>query len=114
MTRRQAKVTASVLQIGNLSLDRINFELSTAKGSFRLAGGTAASTIIPAAFLQCLLIALALGTLLALFYRLNKRCSRSFAVTLALLPSVVCVVILMVNGNLEISCSIPETETETL
>ncbi len=38
MTRRQAEVTASVLQVGNLSLDRISFELSTAKGSFRLAG----------------------------------------------------------------------------
>ena len=38
MTRRQAEITSSVLQIGNLSLNRISFELSTAKGSFRLAG----------------------------------------------------------------------------
>lgn len=37
MTRRQAEVTSSVLQIGDLSLDRLSFELSTAKGSFRLA-----------------------------------------------------------------------------
>lgn len=38
MTRRQAEVTSSILQIGNVSLDRISFELSTVKGSFRLAG----------------------------------------------------------------------------
>lgn len=38
MTRRQAEITSSVLQIGNLSLNRISFELFTAKGSFRLAG----------------------------------------------------------------------------
>lgn len=37
MTRRQAAVTASVLQLGNLSLNRLSFELSTSKGSFRLA-----------------------------------------------------------------------------
>ncbi len=37
MTRRQAEVTSSVLQLGNLTLDRVSFELSTAKGSFRLA-----------------------------------------------------------------------------
>ncbi len=37
MTRRQAEMTASVLQIGDLSLDRLSFELSTAKGSFHLA-----------------------------------------------------------------------------
>ncbi len=38
ITRRQAEVTSSVLQLGNLTLDRVSFELSTAKGSFRLAG----------------------------------------------------------------------------
>ncbi|MBR2406237.1 MAG: response regulator transcription factor [Clostridia bacterium] len=38
MTRRQAEITPSVLQVGNLSLNRTTFELSTAAGSFRLAG----------------------------------------------------------------------------
>lgn len=65
-----------------------------------VAGSSATATITPTAFFQCLLTALVLGTVLALFYRINNRCSRSFVITLALLPSVVCVVILMVNGNL--------------
>lgn len=37
MTRRQAEVTDSVLKFGNLSLDRASYEMSTEKGSFRLA-----------------------------------------------------------------------------
>lgn len=56
--------------------------------------------ITPTAFLLCLGTALVLGAVLALLYRLTNRTTRSFAVTLALLPSVVCVVILLVNGNL--------------
>lgn len=37
MTRRQAEMTGSVLVFGNTSLNRATFELSTEKGSFRLA-----------------------------------------------------------------------------
>lgn len=65
-----------------------------------VADGTTTATITPTAFFQCLGTALVLGAVLALLYRLNNRCSQSFAVTLALLPAVVCVVILLVNGNL--------------
>lgn len=61
---------------------------------------TATAAITPAVFFQCLGTALVLGAVLALLYRLNNRCSPSFTVTLALLPAVVCVVILLVNGNL--------------
>ncbi len=43
--------------------------------------------------------ALVLGAVQALVYRLNNRCTKSFAVTLATLPAVVSVVILMVNGS---------------
>ena len=43
-------------------------------------------------------MSLAIGMFLALIYD-RKLCSRSFLVTLALLPAVVCVVIMMVNGN---------------
>ena len=50
-------------------------------------------------FLLCVGCALAIGLLLALCYLYRARCSRSFVVTLALLPAVVCVVIMMVNGN---------------
>ena len=50
-------------------------------------------------FLLCLGAALILGLLLALAFMYRSRCSKSFAVTLALLPAVVCIVIMMVNGN---------------
>ena len=49
-------------------------------------------------FLLCLGTALVLGALLALS-DLRRGSSRSFLVTLAILPAVVCVVIMMVNGN---------------
>ena len=50
-------------------------------------------------FLKCLGTALVLGLALTLCYMLKNRYTKSFAVTLALLPAVVCVVIMMVNGN---------------
>lgn len=50
-------------------------------------------------FLKCLGTALALGLALTLCYMRSNRYTKSFAVTLALLPAVVCVVIMMVNGN---------------
>lgn len=37
MTRRQAELTSSVLKFANLSLDRASYEMSTEKGTFRLA-----------------------------------------------------------------------------
>lgn len=55
--------------------------------------------ITPAEFLACVGVSLLIGLLLALFYQYHARYTRSFVVTLALLPAVVCVVILMVNGN---------------
>ena len=50
--------------------------------------------------LICLFGALALGLLTGLFYSRRGACSRSLAVTLALLPPVSAAVILVVNGNL--------------
>lgn len=50
-------------------------------------------------FLLCLGVSLVLGLVMALSYMYRTRYSRSFVVTLALLPSVVCVVIMLVNGN---------------
>lgn len=50
-------------------------------------------------FLLCVGMALLLGVILALTYMFRNRYTKSFVVTLALLPAVVCVVIMMVNGN---------------
>lgn len=50
-------------------------------------------------FLGCLLVSLLIGLFFAWVYNRKNSSSQSFAVTLALLPAIVCVVIMMVNGN---------------
>lgn len=50
-------------------------------------------------FLLCLAVSLLVGLLLAGVYTYRNRYTKSFLVTLAMLPAVVCVVIMMVNGN---------------
>ncbi|MBQ9861133.1 MAG: DUF4956 domain-containing protein [Clostridia bacterium] len=50
-------------------------------------------------FLLCILVSLVIGLLMAFGYMYKTRYTKSFVVTLALLPAVVCVVIMMVNGN---------------
>ena len=52
------------------------------------------------AFLICTGVSLVLGIALALVAQFRARSSQSFAVTLALLPMVVQVVIMLVNGNI--------------
>ncbi len=50
-------------------------------------------------FLLCIGCSLLIGLILAFGYMYRTRYTKSFIVTLALLPAVVCVVIMMVNGN---------------
>lgn len=50
-------------------------------------------------FLLCMGVSLILGIISAFAYMYRSRYSKSFAVTLALLPAAVCVVIMLVNGN---------------
>lgn len=50
-------------------------------------------------FLLCVGCALVIGLILAGCYMYRTRYTRGFVATLALLPAVVCVVIMMVNGN---------------
>ena len=68
--------------------------LETLFGSVLTAGITAAS------FTVCLIAALALGALVAAVYMYKNTCTQSMAVTLTLLPAMVQVIILLVNGNL--------------
>lgn len=51
-------------------------------------------------FLLCICVSLIVGLILAGAYMYRSRYTKSFVVTLALLPTVVCVVIMMVNGNI--------------
>ncbi len=62
--------------------------------------GELAQTITVGDFLLCLGVSLVLGFLIAAVYTWKNRHSQSFLITLALLPAVVCVVIMMVNGNI--------------
>ena len=50
-------------------------------------------------FLLCLGGSLVLGLVMAFAYMYRTRYTKSFVITLALLPAVVCVVIMLVNGN---------------
>ena len=67
------------------------------KGLFDSAS---AYTISIEDFLLCVGTALIIGLLLSLCFRFRSRCTKSFAATLAMLPAIVCVVIMMVNGNI--------------
>lgn len=67
---------------------------------FRGLFDTSMTTVIPPSdFLLCLGSALIIGLILAGFYMYRTRYTKSFVATLALLPAVVCIVIMMINGN---------------
>ena len=62
---------------------------------------SAGVTVIPVGqFLLCVGVALLIGLILAAAYMVRSHHTRSFVTTLAILPAVVCVVIMMVNGNI--------------
>ena len=60
---------------------------------------TTTAVITVTDFMLCLGVALVIGLVMALAYMYRTRYTKSFVVTLALLPAVVCVVIMLVNGN---------------
>lgn len=62
--------------------------------------GGAAQDIQPPQFLLCLFVSLAIGVFLALVYTYQAHYTQSFVITLALIPSIVCLVILLVNGSI--------------
>jgi hypothetical protein len=59
----------------------------------------AATAIDISDFMICIISSLVIGFVIAAMYMYKSTYSKSFIVTLATLPSVVCVVIMMVNGN---------------
>lgn len=63
------------------------------------ANSSAATTIDLMPLLASVAASLALGFVLALVYCFRSRHTKSFVMTLAILPAIVCVVITMVNGN---------------
>lgn len=59
-----------------------------------------ATTISVADFMICITAALVLGLITSLAYSYKSASSKSFVMTLAILPALVTVVIMMVNGNI--------------
>lgn len=60
---------------------------------------TASSSIKAPQFLLCIAVSIMIGIFLAFVHGYKNTSSRNFLITLALLPSIVCVIIMMVNGN---------------
>jgi uncharacterized membrane protein len=60
-------------------------------------GSTTSITVLQ--FLLCIAVSLIIGVFFAFLYSSKSRSSQNFVITLALLPAIVCVVIMMVNGN---------------
>ena len=56
--------------------------------------------ITPLVFIILVLVSLVLGGIMALIHTYRNDYTNSFIMTLAILPAVICVVILMVNGNI--------------
>lgn len=51
-------------------------------------------------FFICIIAALVAGLIIALSYKIKNKSTQNFVTTLALMPAMVCVIILMVNGNI--------------
>lgn len=64
------------------------------------ASESAASTMASTGFMWCTLASLVLGLACTLIYMFKHKYSKNFVVTLALLPIMVQIVILLVNGNI--------------
>ena len=59
-----------------------------------------AGVIAVSDFMICMISSLVIGFILAAMYMYKSTYSKSFIFTLAMLPAIVCVVIMMVNGNI--------------
>lgn len=70
---------------------------------------TGASLDVSTSSLICLAAALVLGAVIACVYMYRNVYSKSFVVTLALLPAIVQTVILLVNGNLGVGVAVMGT-----
>jgi len=64
------------------------------------SGAVGAASLSVGSFLLCIASALVLGLVLTLVYRTYARPTKSFAVTLATVPAIVSVIIMMVSGSL--------------
>lgn len=73
------------------------------KGLFDTTG---TSFLAVPAFLLCIVVSLFIGLFFSFMQSRSGHTSQSFLVTLALLPATVCVVIMMVNGNIGVGVAV--------
>ena len=71
--------------------------------------GTASAVISTQNVLICMGVALALGLVISFTHRITSRASSNFLISLSILPLLVQVVILLVNGNLGTSLAVAGT-----
>lgn len=57
-------------------------------------------------FILCIVVSLMIGAFITWVYTYKSRYTASFAITLAMLPAVVCIVIMMVNGNVGVGVAV--------
>lgn len=57
-------------------------------------------------FLLCVFVSLVIGAFITKVYTFKNTYTKSFASTLALIPAIVCVVIMMVNGNVGVGVAV--------
>ena len=62
--------------------------------------------ITSSTFFVCVMASLFLGAVIALSYMFRSQYSKSFVVTLALLPAIVQMIIMMVNGNIGVGVAV--------
>ncbi len=62
--------------------------------------GTTTLEVEVITFAVCIIVALGVGLFNAFIYTLSGDSSKSFVTTLAIIPAVICMIILMVNGNI--------------
>jgi hypothetical protein len=75
------------------------FESILGAAASTVSDGSTATSVSGLALVACILASLLLGIVIAAAYMYRNRHTKSFVTTLAILPAVVCVVIMMVNGN---------------
>lgn len=67
------------------------------------------TTITPKSFMLCIISALILGSFISLAYMYKNHYTQSFVITLALLPAIVQLIILLVNGSIGTGVAIAGT-----
>lgn len=64
--------------------------------------------VTPAIYFICLGVALALGFCISLAFMYKNRYTKSFVVTLTIIPSVVSLLIMIINGNIGTGIAVAE------